>query len=77
MRIIKFPIKFLISNNYNKKKMGNVGSDYYDQDPEILKGEENKFLSVKTMTAGNESLELFDYHSPNPIPKHFTIKSAK
>jgi hypothetical protein len=57
--------------------MGNVGSDYYDQDGQYEEPEESKFLSVKTVTSGKESLELFDYHCAEPVQKNFVVKSGK
>ncbi|CAI2386508.1 unnamed protein product [Moneuplotes crassus] len=57
--------------------MGNIESDEYTYSNEFGYQDGPKYLSIKTMTAGKESLELFDYHCNNPISKDFTVKSAK
>lgn len=57
--------------------MGNIGSDYYEPDGGLDINEETKFLTIKTVSSGKESYDLFDYHATDPIGKSFTIKSSK
>jgi hypothetical protein len=57
--------------------MGNVESDYYDQDFSRDKNEKTKYLAIKTITSGKESYDLFNYHATDSVNKGFTIKSPK